>query len=141
MEYTLFNAKSEKLGIEKSYIYNLAIGEYEGRFRRKNEVALEAISLDIQAAGFDIRDFKISSQIVNSRYVSRNREELALIEPVEIGEHVKVPSKIGHSGYDRVTVLGFRKSYYQAKTKLNKAISGENVPRNSKWRDIDKCKN
>lgn len=141
MEYTLFNAKSEKLGIEKSYIYNLAIGEYDGKMRRKTEVALEAISLDIQAAGFDIRDFKISSEVVNSRYVSRNRDSIALIEPVEIGEHVKVPTKIGHSGYDRVTALGFRKSYYQPKTKLDKAINGEVVPRNSKWRDIDKCKN
>lgn len=141
MEYTLFNAKSEKLGIEKSYIYNLAIGEYDGKMRRKTEVALEAISLDIQAAGFDIRDFKISSKVVNSRYVSRNRDEIALIEPVAIGEHVKVPTKIGYTGYDRVTTLGFRKGYYQAKTKLDKATSGENVPRNSKWRDIDKCKN
>lgn len=138
MEYTLFNAKSEKLGIEKSYIYNLAIGEYDGKLRRKTEVALEAISLDIQAAGFDIRDFKISSEVVNSRYVSRNRDELTLIEPVEIGEHVKVPSKIGHSGYDRVTALGFRKSYYQAKTKIDKARGGEYIPHNSKWRDIDK---
>lgn len=141
MEYTLFNAKSEKLGIEKSYIYNLAIGAYNGKMRRKSEVALESISLDIQAAGFDIRDFKISSKVVNSRYVSRNRDELALIEPVAIGEHVKVPTKIGRGGYDTATALRFRKGYYQTETKLNKAIGGENVPRHSKWRDIDKCKN